>query len=312
MTLPTYQQFIQTIQQSIQHRSDILLESHASVAYQTPYGEKAYPLYKIYSANISETDPIVLIRAGLHGDEIFGPLTIMTKVADIFSYAHEHGVKLIIFPLDNPSGFEAGTRYNIEGDSGDAGNNDYLRYRVLDGQILPDLGVGTEFIKWYWSSDPALNVRLPKETAVSHHALRKISHEQVKAVLDIHADNFIHIPGTYHYVFGNCSIYQPITDSIKNISHIFADEYIDSGYLNIQGYSPELVQEGVWVPDQFNPKTDVHGCIIRHDGSLPDLFYRMGTHHCITIEVTGATPIDTAHQVNLTWIRGMIDFSRPL
>ena len=40
-------------------------------------------------------------------------------LTEIFERAHEAGIKLIVYPLGNPSGFDRGTRYNIDNDKGD-------------------------------------------------------------------------------------------------------------------------------------------------------------------------------------------------
>jgi hypothetical protein len=53
--------------------------------------------------------------------------------------------------------------------------------------------------------------------------------------------------------------------------------------------------------------SDARGFIVRHDGSLTDLFWRLGTRHCICVETTGATPLDLSKKVNLTWIFGIAD-----
>lgn len=54
-------------------------------------------------------------------------------------------------------------------------------------------------------------------------------------------------------------------------------------------------------------KSDANGFIVRHDGSLTDLLWRIGVRHCITVETTGATSLDRACAVNLAWIFGISD-----
>jgi len=59
-------------------------------------------------------------------------------------------------------------------------------------------------------------------------------------------------------------------------------------------------------------QSDANGFIVRHDGTLPDLLYRIGEAqgrvvHVITPETTGATPLEIACEVNWIWIRGVIE-----
>ena len=305
--LPTYRQFLDELINSLQNRNDVVFEKVGVLKYLTKSGEKYYDYCKISSANITESDKILLIRAGIHGDETPGPFAIMERVSEIFDYAHGRGVKLIVFPLDNPSGFEAGTRYNIEGDSGDAGNNDFLRYILADGSITDDLGVGSDFKEWKWSSDPALGVKLPAETAALHLELKKLPLNQIVGVLDLHADNFINAPYFYQYGFGDTGVYRDIVRKIHAVIPVLANEYIDSGYLNKPDYRPEQIKDGEIVEDPFAPKSDADGFIRRHDGTLPDLFYRLGAKYCITVEVTGDVDRNLAEEANLGWIKGLID-----
>jgi hypothetical protein len=44
---------------------------------------------------------------------------------------------------------------------------------------------------------------------------------------------------------------------------------------------------------------DGDGFIVRHDGSLPDLLYRLGAKYCVTAETTGATPPGAWHAVHV-------------
>ncbi|MBI4738733.1 hypothetical protein HY772_04135 [Candidatus Woesearchaeota archaeon] len=45
----------------------------------------------------------------------------------------------------------------------------------------------------------------------------------------------------------------------------------------------------------------------RADGNLQDLLYRLGTPYTVTVETTGKTDVAKAMQVNLLWIKGIID-----
>jgi len=262
---------------------ELPLERHA-----VTHGEKTYPLPRL--ASPEQGGPLLLISAGFHGDERAGPLSILEHLEEIVSYARERGVGLILYPLCNPSGFEAGTRYNIEGDRGELGNNDFLRYELADGRIVGDVGRGRPFTRWRWSSDPALGARLPAETARLHALLRREPLEHVAAAVDLHQDHFTTVdrPLSYGYAFGDLSRYAPILAVVGR-------EIALARHLSVCAGQPDATT------------TDGAGLIVRHDGTLPDLFHRLGARHGVTVETTGNTPLGLACRVNLIWIRGVIE-----
>jgi len=305
--LPTYSDFLRAIKNKLSHRTDVTIEVVGELHYETPTQTKTYDYYKISSTPIEPADKILLIRAGIHGDETTGVLTLMKHIDAIFEYAHTRGVKLIIFPLDNPSGFEGRTRYNAEGDRGDAGNNDFVRYILADGTVVDDLGSKNECKEWRWSSDPVFSIQLPKETTMLHNELKKLPLGQIAAVLDVHGDNFIDAPYTYHYVYGDPTRYHQIVEKIRCLVPILADINVNSDYLNSPDYVPEILRNGEVVVDNEEVNSDADGCILRYDASLPDLLQRLGAAHAITVETTSAVEEDVADQVNLLWVYGLID-----
>ena len=311
MTLPTYQEFLQTMYSALEPRDDVKIEKVGELRYQTLLGDKTYDYLKIFSQPIFPTDKILLIRAGIHGDETAGVLTLMKHIGKIFDYAHARGVKLIVFPLDNPSGFEGQARYNSEGDRGDAGNNDFVRYILADGSITDDVGSTNEFKEWKWSSDPMFTIHLPQETRLLHTELKKLPLPQIVGVIDLHGDNFINQPYAYHYAYGDVNRYHEIAEKIRANLPILADEYVNSGYLNGPDFVPEVIRDGRVVLDDPDLKSDADGFVVRYDGSLPDLMQRLGAEHAITVETTGAVPEEIADQVNLIWIFGLIDLIAP-
>ncbi len=254
-----------------------------------------YDFLKIRSRDIGPDDKIIVIRASLHGDEIAGAYSMLYHIDKIFDYAHGQGVKLIVYPLANPSGFERNVRYNGDGDKGDYVNNHFLQYELADGTFVKDIEESNEFKRWYWASDPQLHIRLAAETALLHKLLKEDPLTQVAAVIDLHQDYFTEGagPASYHYANEHPEVYQAIVDKIAAIIPILGNTDIGAGF------NTSMI-------------SDANGFILRHDGSLPDLLYRMGVIHGITPETTGATPLDLACQVNLTWILGIIDLvSRP-
>lgn len=306
MDKPTYQEFLKNLKDSLNGRADASMAPYAHVVYETVQGPRPYDLMKICSATIGPDDPVVIIRATIHGDEPGGSYTLMNHVGEIFDYAHARGVRLIIYPMDNPSGYEAGTRYNIENDTGDGGNNDGLRYELNDGTIVGGLGRDDTFKRWIWASEEPYRSRLTKETLALHDELKTLPLAQVRAIIDIHQDNYLTAPGTYFYAYGDTSRYHGIVTEIEKLATVFKNENIDSGYLAVPG-SATVIESGVEVQDTFDTETDALGCIVRHDGSITDLFDRLGTPHAITIETTTQLPQDIVDQVNLAWIHGIID-----
>lgn len=271
---------------SVKNRPDITIEK-----YRLAYRAGNFEFLRLASKNILPDDRVVLIRAGIHGEEIAGPITIRRHAKEIFDYARRRGVKLIVYPLGNPSGFENNERYNCDGDSGEAGNNDFLRYELADGTWRDDLEDRTDFKTWRWSSDENLGVNLPLETKLAHKLLRDDLKYKLAAAIDLHQDYIS--PETpaaaYAYAYGDLSIYKNIAASIAALVPLYRNREIDAGF-----------QAGA-------ARSDNYGFVVRHDGSLTDLLCRLGVRHSITVETTGTTPLDIADQVNLIWIYGLID-----
>lgn len=274
------------IAHAIDRRDDVRLERHP-----LHYRAGAWELVRVASASIGTTmDRVLLIQAGIHGDEIAGPITLARHLDQIFDRAHRANLELIIYPLANPSGFDRQTRYGADHREGDPGNADFLRYELEDGRLLDELPTGATFRCWSWSSDQVL----PPETRLLHQLLKKDPLDRVRAVLDLHQDRLTEgaPPAAYHYAFGDFARYRSIIDRLRVLVPLFSNRAIDAGYA--QSKEPP-------------PMSDADGFILRHDGSLTDLFHRLGAEHAITVETTGATPLDVACRVNLTWIEGVID-----
>ncbi len=273
--------------EKVQKRTDIIFAIHP-----LHYKGGDYELLRIVSADIHAGDRVILIRAGIHGDEIAGPETILDHLDEIVDRAHRRELKVIIYPLGNPSGFENGLRYNIDGDKGDEeiGNNDFCRYVLSDGKVVDDLVDGFEFESFRWSSD--VGGRLAEETRVMHELLKQEPWSQVSACIDLHQD-YIHEngragPAAYHYAFGDLGRYAAVVAEIKKIIPLLVNETVGSGEVGAI-------------------KTDENGFIVRHEGSLPALFVLLGAEHGITVETTGSTPSVVADAVNMAWISGIID-----
>jgi len=283
----TAKEFYNILFKKIKDRRDIKIKK-----YKLRYKNGAYEFFKIISKRIKPKDKIILIRAGIHGEEIAGPLTILNYINRIIDYAHKRNIKVIIYPLGNPSGFEIGARYstdNVLSKSSDV-NNDFLRYELEDGKIVDDIQGGNKFKNWHWSSDKKLGLKLALENELMHRLLKKDPLVQVVAVIDLHQDYITENVGSaaYYYSYGNLASYKKIIEKIKKIVPILKNKYISAG-------------------EPSPMKSDENGLIVRHDGSLTDLFYRLGAKYSVTVETIGVTPIKKACKVNLIWIFGILD-----
>lgn len=295
----THKQYIKQIVQKLQKIPGVRF-----CAYGLNYKKGNYLFPRLQSAVIKKNDKVILLAAGVHGEEISGPLTILNHLAEIIEQIHENGFKFICYPLRNPSGFEKGQRYNVDKDRGTAGNNDFLRYRLKDGSITDDLKDKNVFKKWYWSSDKRLTVSLPAETKLLHFLLKKDLKKKIIACLDLHQDYLTPKikAGAYHYAFGKNDMYAPIITKIKKVVPVLSDMWIGAGY-NI---SQKEASKKIIKPEEAM-LSDKLGFIDRHDGCLTDLTYRYGIKYSVTTETTGATPIEKAIIVNMIWIKGLIN-----
>ena len=268
-------------------RQDIEIKRH-----RLEHRTVKYDFFRIASKGIKPNDKIMLIRAGIHGDEVAGPLTIIRYFNRMFDYAHKHGVKLIIYPLGNPAGFDAGQRYNNDYSDGQRANNDFIIYELDNKTFTDDIGRGRKYKRWYWSSDSRLNHDLPAETALMHTLLKRDPLASIVAALDLHQDRISPFNGAaaYHYAFGDLSAYGKIAEKINKTVTVAARKMISAGQAS-------------------GMRTNEQGFIVRHDGTLGDLLHRLGVIYAVTAETSGRTPRDKAFQVNWLWIKGLIDLS---
>lgn len=253
------------------------LRSHRRLARISTYGRirengREYPVLRMDTKGAVR----VLITAGFHGEEPAGPLTLATHFEKIAAYAAKKKVGLTVFPCINPSGFEAGTRYNA---SQEKPNNDFLRYRV-EGD--------TEVGELYGKEPTYEGVRAfrggPQETKLVRPVLARL--KTPVAALDLHQDNYMRRAATYAYVFGDAKHYAPLARRSSKHLPIAERTTVD----------PHLT-------------TDAHGFIWFHDGSVTDWFMRRGTRYVATLETTTQSELEKCHAVNLIWIKGFIDLA---
>lgn len=249
------------------------LRRHASHAELFEYGAvqengRSYPLFRL-------TVPgprWLVITAGFHGEEPAGPLTLLEHFPEIAQAARDQGVGLRVYPCINPSGFEAGTRYNA---SGERPNNDLLRYETAPGLWKGEIDEGETFLRY------ALYDGGPKETQAIRNEL--VKHAPPIAALDIHQDDYLPEPLTYAYVFGDKEAYRPLMRASAPFATVAQDYQVDE-----------------------HRHTDPDGLIVFHDGSVTDYFARAGVPYTATLETTTRTPMERCHAINLAWIHGFI------
>jgi hypothetical protein len=264
------------------------------------YAAGRWPLIRLEDTTLPPEASILLVTAGIHGEEIAGPMTFHHRFREIVGAARAAGLRLVAYPLMNPSGFERGKRYNadVPVDAADyLGNNDYLRYHLKGGGWIWDLRDEREMTEWAWSSEDCLAIDLPVETRAMHGFLAREDWPHVAAAVDLHQDYLSPIegPGAYHYGYGDLGRFRGIVERVGAIVPVLA-----SRAFGIQPGHPEGAAA-----------TDADGFIVRHDGSLSDLWHRLGVPHAVTVETTGATPIEKAIEVNLEWIRSLCRLAAP-
>ncbi|MCP3101123.1 hypothetical protein LZ198_19800 [Myxococcus sp. K15C18031901] len=217
----------------------------------------------------------LVITSGFHGEEPAGPLTLAEHLPEVVAFARERRVGLRVYPCINPSGFEAGTRYNL---SGEKPNNDFLRYEVAPGEWRGELTGAQDYLRW------ALFDGGPKETRAVRSDLARFA--PPVAALDIHQDNYQSSALTYAYTFGDKGAYLPMMRAAERYATVIRSQKVDEHNV-----------------------TDPDGFIEYHDGSVTDWYMRQGVPYTATLETSTHTPMDACHAVNMLWIRGFIDLA---
>jgi len=236
------------------------------------------------------------VSATMHGEEDAGTLSVIENFDRIFNRAKERSVGVILYPCTNASGFNARSRYN---ELGQRPNNWFIVYSV-NNRIVEDLRESDQFDAWMWASDPLLKIDLPLETALLHAELKVLPFERIKGMVDLHQDHFRTDLKTYAYVFDRKREYARIMRQVEGLGiPILSNEPVESGY------APSLVAEDI-------PVTDKMGFVIRHDGSLQDLFHRKGVPYTVTVETTGPVPLEKAMEANYVWIDGIMGLASGL
>ena len=270
----------------IESRNDVVWN-----VYPLHYKAWTFELLRIQSKKITSKDKVILITSWIHGEEIAGPLSLLTYFNRIIDFIHHHGYKVIIYPLTNPSGFERGTRMNIDDDSWDSGNNDFLRYLLPNGNIVDELWDKKEYTKRYRSNDPLLKLKLPVETTMLTTLIKQDVYNHIMISVDFHQDYIKKERWicAYHYAFGDFTLYDPIIHELEKYIPLLSNSMINS-----------------WFMVRKHTVTNDHGFIVRHDGSITDLMWRLGVPYTVAVETTGQTPLPLAKKINRLWIKWLV------
>jgi hypothetical protein len=252
----------------------------------------------------------MLVTAGFHGDERAGPETLRRHLGEIVRGCKSRGLGLVVYPCVNPSGFEHSTRYNEEHQ---VNNNDFLRYLLPSGLLTDDLYGKPEPLAWVWASDLE-STELPKETLALHKDLRRLEERgvlgRIVVAVDLHQDNFLDMPATYAYAFGDLRHYTRILEGIPKEIPVLANTRIGSGH-GIALDSRGSIIAGDHEADVPAPTTNDDGLLTRHDGTINDLMFRLGVPYGVTVETTGSVPLERACEINLHWILSLLEMAAP-
>lgn len=253
----------------------------------TPYGKvreglEDYTLVRL--DNHLWGRPRVLITTGIHGDEVGGPLTILSHGQYIADYAWARGVGLTIYPCINPSGIVHESRYNL---SGEKYNNYLFHYVLPDGTEMSE--VDHQQVK---SARVVLRKDLAKEMRLLLEDLERLPAKPV-AMLDMHQDGMVPLKGEvwYGYIFERTKAFVKLAGRASRIMRAYAGGVVrrtDHG----RGH-----------------QVDQYGFVVTHDGSITDLCYHQGVPNIICLETGIDAPYDKVAEVYVSWACGLIDLA---
>lgn len=250
----------------------------------TQYGQvKEQKLYKLYKIIINnKSNKTLIITAGFHGEEFNGPISLLGILEDIIKYSRKKKVNLIIYPCINPSGFDLRKRYNA---SDEKLSNDLMHYEIKRGVWKGIIRQNEKFLRF--------KIITPN-TKEAKELLKDLMKQKVPAAyLDIHQDDELPQCDFYAYPYGSMSIYRKIMKKLDKFS------------IRCRNVKPLMFDEkGL----EFNDTIDNEGFILTSDGTLNDLYFRLGTKYSLTAETWTKTPLETVERINKTWILGLIDF----
>ncbi|MDP2683718.1 MAG: succinylglutamate desuccinylase/aspartoacylase family protein [bacterium] len=237
-----------------------------------------YSLYKIIiNPRYKKT---LIITSGFHGEEANGPISLLQIIDEIAKFARKMRVRLIIYPCINPSAFELYKRYN---GSNEMKNNYFLHYQLEDGTWVGILQPGEKFVDYIIVDSPAKEVRILK--------LDILKYRVPKAILDIHQqEGNLDIGDVYAYIYRNRATYKRILKKISRIAEIAKND--EAFTFDKKG---KVVVE-----------IDNDGFIVLHDGSITDMFHRLGSKYAVTAETDTRLSLEKVSKINYIWITELV------
>lgn len=239
---------------------------------------KNYRLYKtVINPQYRQT---LLITSGFHGEEFNGPISLLTIFDEVVRFAKKMRVRLIVYPCVNPSGFDLHKRYNA---SDESQNNDFMRYEIEGGKWVGTLQPGEAFLSYKIVDSGAKEVRLLKRDVLKYDVPR--------GALDIHQqEGDLKTGDFYAYIFDRKSTYRKIMQKLKKVAKVAKND-------------PAMnFEDG----RKIYYRIDNEGFIVLHDGTLTDMFYRLGSKFVVTSETDTTMPLEKVCQINLIWIKELI------
>ena len=196
----------------------------------------------------------VYIFTGFHGDELGGPLTMVSHLAEVFEYAKSKKVGLRVYPCINPAGTSEGHRYG-----GDQKQNNYFfQYKLPDGKVVAELPKGAQ------AAGVVKRDGMPEESVAL--ALDLAKQPRPMAVLDLHQDGTIHGRRFYVYTYDKRPLL-PIMSQCLRVAAPAKNVSVSTG------------------GDVTPRKTDQDGFVLDwHDGSFTDWLHLQGVPYVVTLE----------------------------
>lgn len=251
-------------------------ESHGKVR----KSHRAYTLYKlIINPRHKKTS---LITTGFHGEEFNGPISLLEIIDEAAAFAKKMRVRLVVYICINPSGFDLHQRYNA---SGEKQNNDFMRYVIKGGKLVGILKKSEPYMAINIVDSPAREVRLLKKDVLKYFS------PVPRGVLDIHQqEGNLKNGDVFAYIFNRRPVYLRIMKKIAKIAKIAKND-------------PTFTWEG---HRKVFYRIDEDGFIFLHDGTITDMFYRLGSKFVVTSETNTTMLLEKVCQINLIWIKELI------
>ncbi len=239
-----------------------------------------YTLYKlVINPRHKKT---LLITTGFHGEEFNGPISLLEIIDVVADIAKKARLRIVIYICVNPSGFDLHQRYNA---SGEKQNNDFMRYVIKGGKLVGMLKKGEPYMAINIIDSPAREVRLLKRDALKYFS------PVPRGVLDIHQqEGHLKNGDVFAYIFNRRPVYLRIMKKISRIAKIAKND-------------PTFTWEG---RRKVYYRIDENGFIFLHDGSITDMFYRLGSKFVVTSETKTTMSLADVCAVNLIWIEELI------